>query len=272
MFKNDLAARLDQDFIYILSFMRYSLDAFQREHQGEERGLTQMWLDKLTNQQHTTVTAKRLRNNYLTRLVTCFQQGILLDPFLCPPPADSLKPVPLLEKPEADPSWLNELIEEAREMLPTAGQTTKDCQTYLSSKVFEHNRGACVYCAVAVADEGEVPKWMKIGDDLDDNDKHMEQIFSRLTMMDKEPDKLKPEQSAQGRAIHEELIEAIDNELSNITDPSIFEPLEEMYKLYMEYTQGSEIAKKSLEFTGNKLRKFYLTHLRSELKCDFDDK
>lgn len=272
MFKNDLSGRLDQDFIYILSFMRNSLDAFKKDYQWEERNLTKMWLDKLTNEEYSTVTLKRLRNNYLVRLVTCFQQGILLDPFLSVPPPGHIKPIPLLEKPEANPLWLNELIKEAKEMIPSAGQTTKDCETYISSKVFEENRGACVYVAVSVADEGEVPKWIRIGENLDDNERHIEQIFSRMTMTDKEPDTLKPEQPAEGQAIHEELIEAIDKELANLTTPEWFEPLEDMLKLYMEYTRGTVIAEKALQFTGPKLREFFLTHLRSELKCDFDDR
>lgn len=272
MLKNDLGLRLDEDFLYILNFLKHSLDAFQNEDRVEERHLSNLWLEKLCGEMHTTITAKRLRNNYLTRLVSCFQCGKLMDPFLNQPPKDNLEPVPLLEKPEANPTWLNDLLEEAKELMPTTGQQTKDCQTYISSKIFDQNRGACAYIAVAVADEGEIPQWIKIGDDLDDYEKHLDLIFSRMTMMEKEPDKLKPEHSSKGLSIHEELIDAIDRELANITEPSLYEPLEEMLKLYMEYVQGSPIAKQALEFTGVKFRKYFLTHLRSELKCDLDDK
>lgn len=270
MFKQDLALRLDEDFLYIMHFLKHCLDAFQNEDQGEERHLSNLWLDKLCGEQHTTITAKRLRNNYLTRLVTCFQHGRLMDPFLRPPPVDHLEPVPLLEKPEANPTWLEDLIAEAKELMPSGGQT-KDCQTYISSKIFEENRGACVYVAVAVADEGEIPQWIKIGEDLDDYDTHLEKIFSRMTMTEKEPDKMKPAHSPKGLSLHEQIVEAIDREMANITEPNTFQALEETMKLYMQYITGSDIAKKSLEFTGAKARKFFLTHLRSELQCDLND-
>lgn len=271
MLKNDLGLRLDEDFLYILNFLKNSLDAFQEEDKAEERKLGTMWLEKLCGEMHTTVTAKRLRNNYLTRLVSCYQMGKLLEPFLDMPPKDHLAPMQLMEKPEADPTWLNELLEAAKEVM-IGGTQTKDCQTYISSKVFDQNKGACAYIAVAVADEGEIPKWIRVGEDLDDYAQHMDNIFSRMNMSEKEPDKLKPEHSSQGLAVHQELIEAIDKELANITVPYTFEPLENMLKLYMDYVQGTPIAKQALEFTGDKFRNFFLTHLRSELVVDLNDK
>jgi Domain of unknown function (DUF4485) len=151
--------RLDDHFIFLLQFANDPISKLPSEKQA----LAKEWILKLSSMvedQYQNITMKQRRNEYLTKVLSCIQNGILCDPFNQPPLKNS-------QLPDIDfgfalitqdiPKWVNELKEREENQVKIGG---KSFETYLSSKLLEN--GACAYLAVSAQNEGNRSAWMKI--------------------------------------------------------------------------------------------------------------
>lgn len=153
---SDLSLRLDEDFMFLFSFAKKFLKSIQDQPQAEK------WMDKLLYGDVEGLFAKNNRNTYLNKLIACLQTGHLHEPFLSPPPVDSLPSWEsddqffMNEEPE---KWIEDLIRRENDEVHVGG---KDFETYLSTKILDENRGACSYLAVSVANEGDEHSWHRL--------------------------------------------------------------------------------------------------------------
>uniref|UniRef100_A0A1Q3FTD8 DUF4485 domain-containing protein n=1 Tax=Culex tarsalis TaxID=7177 RepID=A0A1Q3FTD8_CULTA len=159
--KPTLDHKLDEDFLFILNFARSSLHLFK--DRPVERSLIDAWFEKLCLELHRGIEAKRIRNLYLVKLVTCIQSGVLQDPFLVFPTRAPLEPLPqaIAAYNLDEPPWLAEFENAAARMTSNVG--AKDFSTYQCVRRLDNGKGICAYVAVSVADEGEIPEWVEMG-------------------------------------------------------------------------------------------------------------
>ncbi len=155
--EQDLMNRLDNHFIFLLHFYHDPTIKLK----AEQRDVAQQWIVKLsTLNDSQNITAKSRRNEYLTKLLTCIQNGSLCDPFNRPPPNNDQLPhidfgfSQLLSE---IPNWVKELKMRESNLVRVGG---KNFETYLSSKFLEN--GACAYLAVSAQNEGNKSAWAKI--------------------------------------------------------------------------------------------------------------
>lgn len=158
MSDNNLQERLDEDFIFILGFLKRFLSNVERE----QHKMAHRWLEKLCYEIYESVEGKRNRNQYLTKLLACLEAGNLSEMFLMPPPSGNL---PLWETSEQndvrEADWVKILLETEENEIHVGG---KDFQTYVSTKMLDDNSGACAYLAVSVANEGDPNPWIQLAD------------------------------------------------------------------------------------------------------------
>lgn len=158
MSSSSLQERLDEDFIFILRFLKRYLSKVERE----QHKMAHRWLEKLCYETYESVEAKRNRNQYLNKLLACLEVGNLSEMFLVTPPVGDL---PLwetsdqIEIQEAD--WVRTLFNIEENEVHVGG---KDFQTYVSTKMMDDNSGACAYLAISVANEGDPDPWTELAD------------------------------------------------------------------------------------------------------------
>jgi hypothetical protein len=152
----DLSARLDEDFLFILKFLKQHLASISTDQYKS----AQKWLYKLCFGDYETVEAKRNRNQYLNKLLASLDSGSLANVFLTPPPIGDL---PLWET--ADESkielkdFFKDVMKEEEQAVHVGG---KDFETYVSTKLLENDQGACAYLAVSVVNEGDPYPWVQL--------------------------------------------------------------------------------------------------------------
>lgn len=257
MTENRAEYELDHDFLFILSMIDDNSIKNIQEKYPETGRIAGRWLLKLCEEIVDSISQKRIRNIYLTRLVECITSGYITEPFTTNPPIGSLPPLEPLDKLEPEPSWLNDLILESQDSPPES--LAKDRRAYLQTKIFEGNRGACAYLAVSVADEGQIPHWIQMGTEQQ-YDKYMDDVFDRMTKsrQQKEPP------DAYGKEFQEYLIDAIGAELNGITAPGSNLQLEKVLKKFMKFIKDKPLGREAVQLTGNKLRHFLLINLQSQ--------
>jgi hypothetical protein len=157
--EQNLMNRLDDHFIFLLQFVNDPMSKLSLEKQT----LAKEWivhLSSMVDNRKQSITTKQKRNEYLTKVLSCIQNGILCEPFNQPPPKNH-------QLPDIDfgfsivtqdiPKWVNELKKREENQVKIGG---KSFETYLSSKLLEN--GACAYLAVSAQNEGNKSAWMKI--------------------------------------------------------------------------------------------------------------
>lgn len=157
--EQNLMNRLDDHFIFLLQFGNDPMSKLPSEKQA----LAKEWILKLSSMvedHHQNITTKQKRNEYLTKVLSCIQNGILCEPFNQSPPKNS-------QLPEIDfgfsiitqdiPKWVDELKTREENQVKIGG---KSFETYLSSKLLEN--GVCAYLAVSAQNEGDKSAWMKV--------------------------------------------------------------------------------------------------------------
>ncbi|XP_058460511.1 uncharacterized protein LOC131436067 [Malaya genurostris] len=262
--------KLDEDFLFILNFARNSMHLFQ--NRPVDRALIESWFEKLCLEVYRGIDAKRLRNLYLVKLVTCIQSGALLEPFLAKPSAEPLDPLPpeIVPSNMDEPPWLKEFEAAAANMTPG---TAKDFCSYICSRQLENGRGVCLYLAVSVADEGEKPKWFEMGSGrpllLSEFDKEIEEAYQKMiestlgAAADSEPE--------QFIDFAEDLILAIHEEQVGLVGPEENIHLERLITDFKEHITGKPMARDLLRYSPAKRRAFLLGYLEKKLQMQVDE-
>lgn len=128
---------------------------------SEKQALAKEWIVKLsTLVENQNITEKQKRNEYLMKLLSCIQNGILCEPFnQSPPRAYQLPRIDFgfSNVVQEIPKWVNELKNREESQINVGG---KNFETFLSSKILDN--GACCYLAVSAQNEGNKSAWMKI--------------------------------------------------------------------------------------------------------------
>ena len=225
-----LEIKLDEDFIFIVNFTKNSFANFAGKHKERERHLCQSWLNKLCGDEvFKGVDEKRKRNQYLIKLLTNVQNGALTNPFLNHPPRGKLDEIQLPQISNmAEPPWVKEFLDREAQQVNVGG---KDFQYYVSTKLLDNNRGACAYLAISVADEGEVPKWLRLGSskpfELEDFEVQIEDVYKEI--MNQQP--------TDEDLYHFEdyIIKVIDDELSGQSSPGENYNLEKLLEQFEGY-------------------------------------
>lgn len=152
----DLSERLDEDFLFILKFLKQYLENISEDQYKS----AQKWLNKLCYENYETVEAKRNRNQYLNKLLACLEAGSLANVFLSPPPTEDL---PLWETADETKielkDFFKDVLQEEEQAVHVGG---KDFETYVSTKMMDNNHGACAYLAVSVVNEGDPYPWVQL--------------------------------------------------------------------------------------------------------------
>lgn len=154
--EQNLMNRFDDHFIFLLQFANDPMSRLSNEKQA----LAKEWTVKLSTLVDQNITGKRKRNEYLTKLVSCIQNGILCEPFnQSPPRSDQLPRIDFgfSNIVQEIPNWVNELKDREENQINIGG---KNFETYLSTKLLEN--GACAYLAVSAQNEGNKSAWVKI--------------------------------------------------------------------------------------------------------------
>lgn len=154
--EQNLMNRFDDHFIFLLQFVNDPMSKLPEA----KIALAKEWTVKLSTLVDQNIEGKRKRNEYLTKLVSCIQNGILCEPFnQSPPKSDQLPRIDFgfSNIVQEIPKWVNELKNRAENQINVGG---KNFETYLSSKMLEN--GACAYLAVSAQNESNTSAWVKI--------------------------------------------------------------------------------------------------------------
>lgn len=176
--EQNLIKRYDDHFIFLLQFANDPMSKLSAEKQA----LAKEWTVKLSTLVDQNITAKQKRNEYLTKLVSCIQNGILCEPFnQSPPKSDQLPRIDFgfSNIVQEIPQWVNELKNREENQIHIGG---KNFETYLSSKMLEN--GACAYLAVSAQNEGTRSAWTKIQPNklqVEQIDKMFDEEFSKTS-------------------------------------------------------------------------------------------
>lgn len=155
--EQDLMNYLDDHFFFLLGF--YESPA--KNLNDADRALARQWIEKLsTIRDDQTITTKTRRNEYLTKLLGCIQNGTLCAPFnQSPLNSDQLPYVDFGYSTivEEIPQWVEDLKRREESEVKVGG---KGFETYLSSKLLKN--GACAYLAVSAQTPGSDRGWQTI--------------------------------------------------------------------------------------------------------------
>ncbi|XP_037904757.1 uncharacterized protein LOC119647727 [Hermetia illucens] len=259
----DVDLRLDEDFLFIFNFSKDILTNLTERPQENE--LCQHWLAKLCMERVEGLHAKRLRNNYLVRLLSFLREGKLADPFLVPPKDGPLEPLPVIEITDKEPPWLKQLIAESEQ--ETDYEAAKDCRLYLNTKVFDENRGACAYLAISVADEGNVPHWIQTGD-TSGFEEHLKEVLKALNLSIsgvKDESDVSEYDDAKHRDFVQFIVDAIGMELSGMVDPETLPTLECFLEKFMDGIKDTSLMKEIEKVSKPQQRHCLLVQLQSFL-------
>lgn len=258
---DSLNFKLDEDFLYILDFSKNVLNNFSKD--PTQNSLCNQWLTKLNSVSYEGMTAKRTRNSYLTKLIICMFDRKLSEMFLKKPPTGDLESIQMPSIVETEPYWLKEAIGSVEE------SGAKDCQTYMSTKMLDNNRGICAYFGMNIVDEGDQDyNWLNIGDGSK-FDQKIENIFEN-------DEKLNFENFIRNESVKEItrenafvehrkfLIKLILDELEGKSKQENPE-LEEVLQTYLNGIRGKEEEQAYNKLPSEGKRFFLLSNLKSLL-------
>lgn len=154
----DVIHRLDQDFMFMLSLVDEPL----RQLPEDKQALAKKWLVKLgTESEMNDAGAKLQRNTYLVELIENINKKSLEGtPFNSQPPETLPTRMPFDDSfTDAVPAWLDQMLRDEADQVHVGG---KNFETYMATKLFKDQRGACAYLAVSVENEGSKNAWVKI--------------------------------------------------------------------------------------------------------------
>lgn len=152
----NLNLRLDENFQFLLNFVKKPLSNLGVDSQV----IARKWLDKLMGT-FEGVEAKRNRNAFLSKLLTCMESGSLMQPFLNLPPAGAVPEWGPKDFPIETPVdiWTKEMLQMNQKTNRIGGKLFR---SYLSTKHLAN--GSCAYVAVSVLNEGAKNSWMHMKD------------------------------------------------------------------------------------------------------------
>lgn len=146
MNEEDLLNRLDQNFVFIMDFsssFRFNMTKFTNDNVYTFK----LWLHRLCVDPYDTITKKRMRNAYASKLLTCMAMGQLTLPFTRIPLLGQLEPISIETAVDPDPQWLEDFVSAKDDKDASNGNT------YMASKVLDNGKGACAYVAVSMKDK-----------------------------------------------------------------------------------------------------------------------
>ncbi|XP_029726507.2 uncharacterized protein LOC115265458 [Aedes albopictus] len=268
-----LETKLDEDFLFILSFARSSMYLFQSR--PVEQGLIESWFEKLCLEIYRGIDSKRQRNLYLVKLVTCVQSGILTEPFLAKPPAGALDPLPQTIAPSNldEPPWLKDFEAAEAAAMPIAGGA-KDFCSYLCTKQLDDGKGLCAYLAVSVADEGEKPRWFEMGSGrpllLSELDEEIETAFQDFMGRVVEQGVL--EESGGLGEYSEKLLDAIRRELDGQAPAGEDVYLDNLLTELEAHMANKSMGRELETYNQAQRRAFLLGYLKKKLELQLDER
>lgn len=264
MSDSNLNLKLDEDFLYILDFSKNVSKNFAKD--PDQNSLCNQWLTKLNSVSYEGMTAKRTRNSYLTKLIICMFDRKLSKMFLKKPPTGDLESIPMPFVIETEPYWLKDAIGSGE------ANGAKDCQTYMSTKMLDNNRGICAYLGMNIVDEGDDDyNWLNMGDGSQ-FDKKIDKIFQ-------DDEKLNFENLIRNesmKAVTKEnvfvehrkfLIRLILAELEGKAEPNNPE-LDVGLQAYLNQIQGTEEEHAYNKLSSERKRNWLLSNLKSQLISD----
>ncbi|KAK3912023.1 Protein sey1, partial [Frankliniella fusca] len=145
---------LDAEFLFLLSLLRPVFAALSPELRDQARA----WLERLCQVPAQVDSARRDRNEYLSRLYHGMMANKLDAVFLDVPPEGALRPPHEVFTAVDLESWLSDTASDADAARPREGRGDADERTYLATKVLPGGRGAFGYLAVSLAKGG--PHWV----------------------------------------------------------------------------------------------------------------
>ncbi|XP_055632081.1 uncharacterized protein LOC129771948 [Toxorhynchites rutilus septentrionalis] len=270
MANKSLELKLDEDFLFILNFSQGSIHLFA--NRPVERTLIESWFEKLCMEPYRGVEAKRLRNLYLVKLVTCIQSGVLVDHFCSKPVPGSLEPLPMAVAPSNmdEPPWLKD-FEAGSAGVDVAGGA-KNFSSYLCTKKLENNRGLCLYLAVSMADDDHKPEWLDMVTGrprlLSEQDEEIEEAFQKVTTAPRDEDG-GPDEWEEYNA---RLLRAIRNELAGSASPRDDTYLEQLLADFGAYIANKSMGRELETYSDDQKRSYMLGYLEKKLEHKPNDK
>lgn len=181
-----LAERLEENFWFLMSLVEKDVKDLTTDYM---RNVVAKWLLRLTTFTDAgNVSKMAQRNVYLGQLIDCLHEKRFGWPFNVEPPEQgdlpelNAEPQLLLEEGTETPEWLEEVMQKAEQAQNRPG--AMNFETYLSTKLFDNERGACAYIAVSATNEGDKAAWVR----LNPNERREQQLRQ---MYDEELEQIK---------------------------------------------------------------------------------
>jgi hypothetical protein len=160
-----LADRLDENFYFLLNFLSNDIEELEENSKKNVKN----WLERLSVFANgMKVGPKIQRAVYMNKLVQCITDKKFTKPFDTPVNdtgdlpnlPDSYIPQYYDDKfKDSNPEWLQNLMENTSRRQYVGGRLF---ETYLSTKFFDDDRGACAYLAMSANNEGDKSAWSKL--------------------------------------------------------------------------------------------------------------
>lgn len=177
---NSMAERLDENFWFLMSLAEKDV----KDLSDHMRAVVSKWFMHLAEYADgVNVDRMAQRNFYLGQLIDCIQEKRFGWPFNTFPSKDGELPalpgqdaLQNLDDATESPEWLKQALKQAEENQnrPRA----KNFETYLSTKLFDNERGACAYIAVSATNEGDTAAWVRLKTN-EKREKELEEVFER---------------------------------------------------------------------------------------------
>lgn len=174
----NIAERLEENFWFLMNLVEKDV----KDLNDHMRIVVSKWFMRLaTFADGVNVAKLAQRNFYLGQLIDCIQEKRFTQPFNAEPPEQGDLPMidtdpEWLDDQSERPDWLEEVLKNAPYRQSQNG--AKNFETFLSTKFFENERGACAYIAVSATNEGDKSAWVRMKTNAD-RDKKLEEVFDK---------------------------------------------------------------------------------------------
>lgn len=246
---NDTLTRLDQEWFFILDISKDNLKAFDDDPVKSK--IVKAWLHKLSRNLYLTYDDKVKRNSLLCGLASCLQSKNLTG-FYKQHPKDPLPTFDVQTVNSNDPEWLESLHENSqKEPFMFDTPRSKDCRTFVSSKLLEEGRGSMAYIALSVTDEGENP-WNTLSESFNTD-------FSKMK------NNLEKRSPKMTTLLYRNLVQLIDNELAERIKPKSNYILETILQSFINTHKDEPRIRKLFKIRSDNQRSMLLQLLKAEL-------
>lgn len=203
-----LAERLEENFWFLLNLVEKDV----KDLNDHMRLVVSKWFTRLaTFADGVNVSQMAQRNFYLGQLIDCIQEKRFVTPFNAEPPEQGDLPminneIQGVDDQSENPEWLEEAMIAAAKKQRLS--QSKNFETYLSTKFFDNERGACAYIAVSASFAGDKTAWVRLKPS-EQQDKKLERVFDQ---------ELEEMEQAMQKSLIELEVNSTDESLSDFID------------------------------------------------------